>query len=193
MEQKELNEIREMEMLNKTEQYVAKVLEKAENNHDLIHSQKTVWWIRQLKSNADEALLIAGALHDIERAINGDWKAGTSDVESLRNHQDTSADEAEKFLKQENVSEDTIKRVRHLICAHETGGDEDQNILCDADCLAWFEDKAIRNVQKHKAQGKPREQMKEKLDYLVSRISTEKAKEIVRKWYEEALEELGKN
>ncbi len=182
-----------MELLKKAEQFVAKVLEKAENNHDITHSQKTVYWIKQLKPDADEALHVAGALHDIERAFYGDWKAGTSEIEALRKHQDMSANEAEKFLKQENVGEDIINRVKHLISAHETGGDEDQNILCDADCLAWFEDKAIRNIKRHKAQGKPKEAMKEKLDYLISRISTEKAKGIVQKWYEEALEELNKD
>jgi hypothetical protein len=181
-----------MELLKKTEQFVVKALEKAENNHDLSHSQKTVYWIKQLKPDADEALLIAGALHDIERAFYGDWKAGTSDIEALKKHQDMSADEAEKFLKQENVGEDIVGRVKHLISAHETGGDDDQNILCDADVLAWLEDKAIRNIQKHKAKGKPKEAMKEKLDYLMSRISTDKAKEIAQKWYEEALEELNK-
>ncbi len=192
MEQKELNEVKKMKLLDKAEHFAAKALEKAENNHDLIHSQKTVYWIKQLKPDADEALLVAGALHDIERAFHGDWKAGTSEIEALKKHQDMSADEAEKFLRQENVSEDVIERVRYLISAHETGGDEDQNILCDADCLAWFEDKAIRNIRKHKTQGKPKEAMKKKLDYLMSRISTDKAKEIAEKWHGEAIEELNK-
>ena len=164
-----------MELLEKAEQFITKALEKAENNHDLIHSQETVYWIKQLKPDADVALLVAGALHDIERAFYGDWKAGSSEVEALRKHQDMSAEEAEKFLRQEKVSEDIIERVKHLISAHETGGDEDQNILCDADVLAWFEDKAVRNIKKHKTQGKPKEAMKEKLDYLMSRLSTDKA------------------
>lgn len=192
MEQMELRKTEEMKLLGKTEQFISKLLEKAENNHDLIHSQKTVYWIKQLKPDADEALLIAGSLHDVERAIYGDWKAGTSEIEALEKHQNMSADEAKKFLRQENVDEVIIERVKHLISAHEVGGDEEQSILCDADCLAWLEDKAIRNVRKHKAQNKPIEEMKEKLDYLMSRISTDKAKEIAQKYYDEALEELGK-
>lgn len=179
-----------MELLKKAEQFLAKTMERAKDNHDLVHSQKTVYWIKQLKPDADEALLIAGALHDIERAIYGDWKAGTSDPEALRKHQEMSAKEAEKFLRQENASEEVIARVKYLISSHEVGGDEDQNILCDADCLAWFEDKAIRNIKKHKVQGNPKEKMQEKLDYLMRRISTNKAKEVARKFYDEAVEEL---
>jgi hypothetical protein len=181
-----------MKLLKKAEQFLVGVIEKAEDHHDLIHAQKTVYWIRELKPSADEALLVAGVLHDIERAIYGDWKKGTSDPEALLKHQNMSAQEAEKFLRQENASEEMIGRVKYLISYHEVGGDEDQNILCDADCLAWFEDKAVRNIKKHKIQNKPKEEMKEKLNYLMSIISTKKAKKIAKKYYEEALNELDK-
>ena len=179
-----------MEILEKAQKFVAEILAKKKDNSDLIHSEKTVYWIKNLRPDADEALLVAGALHDIERAIYGDWKAGSSEEEALRKHQDLSAEEAEKFLAQISASQEFIERVKHLISAHETGGDEDQNILCDADVLAWLEDKAPRNVRKHKAEGKPKEAMKEKLDYLMGRLSTEKAKEIARKFYDKAVLEL---
>lgn len=60
------------------------------------------------------------------------------------------------------------------------------------DVLAWLEDKAIRNIKKHKVQGKPKEAMREKLDYLMSRISIDKTRKIAQKWYKEALNELNK-
>ena len=183
----------EMKLFGKAEDYVIGLLEKAENSNDIRHAKQTVCWVRALKPDADEALLIAAVAHDIERAIHGDWKAGSDDPEALRKHQDLSATEIEKFLKMEGVDEGIIERVKYLVANHETGGDEDQNILCDADVLSFFEDKALRRMKKWKEQGKTKEEMHKNMDYYFSRIITPKAKEIAQKWYDEAKEEIENN
>lgn len=182
----------EMKLLNKTEGWVVDLLEKVENHNDIRHAKQTVYWVKQLKPDADEAMLIAAVAHDIERAVYGDWKAGSDDPEALRKHQDLSAAEIEKFLKSEGVDEETIERVKYLVANHETGGDDDQNVLCDADVLSFFEDKAVRRVRKWKEQGRTKEEMQKNMDYYFSRIITPKAKEIAQQWYNEAKQEIDK-
>lgn len=182
----------EMKILGKTENWVVDLLEKVENHNDIRHAQRTAFWVQQLRPNADEALLVAAIAHDIERAIYGDWKAGSDDPEALRKHQDLSATEIEKFLKNEGINEEVIERVKNLVANHETCGDDDQNVLCDADTLSFFEDKALRRVRKWKEQGKTKEEMHKNMDYYFSRIITSQAKEIAQKWYDEAKEEVEK-
>jgi hypothetical protein len=179
-----------MDIYKKTEKFVVDAFAKSGKPTDVHHAKRTVYWVKELKPDADESLLIAGVAHDIERAFFGDWKKGSDDPKALRKHQALSAAEIDKFLRDEKYDEKLIVRVKHLIACHEEGGDEDQNILCDADCLAYFEEKALRQVKKHKAEDKPAEEMKTKLDYNFHRIHSEKAKQIGKKWYNEAVEEL---
>lgn len=179
-----------MNLYKKTEKFVIDAFAKAGKSTDVHHAKRTVYWVKELKPDADESLLIAGVAHDIERAFFGDWKKESDDPEDLRKHQDLSAVEIEKFLRDEKYDEKLIVRVKHLVACHEEGGDVDQNVLCDADCLAYFEEKAMRHVKKDKADGKPLDEIKKKLDFNFHRIHSEKAKLIARKWYEEAIEEL---
>jgi len=181
-----------MDLYEKVEKFVVDAFTKAEKPTDVLHAKRTAYWIKELKPDADESLLIAGVAHDIERAFYGDWKKGSSDPEALRKHQDLSAAEAEKFLRNENAPENLIDKVKHLIAHHEEGGDEDQNILCDADCLAFFEEKVLRRVKKYKEQGMAKEEIKKSLDYYFSRIISGKAKQIAKKWYDEAVKKAEK-
>jgi hypothetical protein len=176
-------------LYKKTEQFVVNAFTKADKPTDVIHARRTAYWIKKLKPKADEALLIAGLTHDIERAFYGDWKKGSDNPRLLKKHQNLSATEIEKFLEKEGAEKNIIKRVKILVSHHEEGGDEDQNILCDADCLAYFEEKALRNAKKYKKEGRPQE-MKKKLDYVCSRIHSLKAKKIVNKRYNKAMDEL---
>lgn len=168
------------------EQFVVDAFTKAEKPTDVFHAQRTAYWITQLQPDADEALLIAGCAHDIERAIHGDWKKGTSDPAALRKHQDLSATIIESFLRTEHADPGVIARVVHLVAHHEEGGDADQNILCDADCLAYFEEKALRNAKKAKQEGKAVE-WETKLTYYFGRITSAKARAIAQPWYDEAM------
>jgi hypothetical protein len=181
-----------MNVYNKTEKFVTDAFAKAGKPTDVNHAKRTVYWVKELKPDADESLLIAGVAHDIERAFYGDWKKGSDDPEDLRKHQDLSAAEIEKFLRDEKYDEKLIVRVKHLVACHEEGGDVDQNVLCDADCLAYFEEKAMRHVKKDKADGKPLDEIRKKIDYNFQRIHSEKAKKIAQKWYDEAVRELEK-
>ncbi len=173
-------------MYDKVERFVIDSFEKVDKPTDAYHAKRTAYWIQKLKPDADEALLIAGVAHDIERAFHGDWKKGSDDPEMLRKHQDLSVAAIEKFLLKEKAGEELIERVKHLVAHHEEGGDEDQNILCDADCLAYFEEKALRHAKEARKKG-TEEKMRKKLEYVYSRITLGKAKQIAKKWYDEAI------
>ena len=61
-------------------------------NRDPIHFKRTVYWLRQLKPDADEPMLIAAYAHDIERAFARSsmdfWKdKELNDSEYLKKHQ----------------------------------------------------------------------------------------------------------
>ncbi|MDP2708684.1 MAG: DUF4202 family protein [bacterium] len=176
-------------ILSKAERFAAKTFTRAGKPTDVYHAQRTVHWIKQLKPDADEALAVAGALHDIERAFYGDWKKGSTSQEDLQKHQDLSSSEAEKFLKSQQAGEALINKVKLLIAMHEVGGDEEQSILCDADCLAYFEEKALRHAEEAKQNGEEAEMIK-KLDFNFKRFSAPRAREIARPFYEKAMNVL---
>jgi hypothetical protein len=172
-------------LYEKAERFLIDAFTRADKPTDTLHGQRTAYWITQLQPEADEALLVAGLLHDIERAINGDWKNHSDAPELLQKHSDMSAEVATEFLRGEGAVEVFIERVRHLISRHEVGGDEDQNVLCDADCLAFFEEKALRNAKKLKQEGREAE-MRHRLDYVLSRITSSRGREIARPFYDDA-------
>lgn len=181
-----------MDLYKKTKKHVIVILAEKGNDKDVLHHKRTVYWIKQLKPKADEALLIAGVSHDIERALYGDWKKGSMDPVALRKHQDLSAFEIEKFLKKQKADKSLIKRVKMLVSGHEEGGDDDQNILCTADGLAYLEDKAIRLAKNYKKHGKTKAEARKKINYVYNRLALPKAKRIAKKWRNRALNELEK-
>lgn len=179
-----------MDFYNRTKQFVAEIFIKANEPLGVKHHERCDYWITQLKPDADEALRTAAISHDIERGVNGDWKAGSIDPDKLRKHQDMSAQIMDDFLTREGAENDFIQRVKHLISNHEYGGDEDQNVLSDADRLTFFENVAVRHAQTFKDRGKTKEEMKSKLDFEFNKIHSIKAKGIAQKWYEASLKEL---
>lgn len=179
-----------MDLHNKTRQFVIDTFTKANDLNGIKHHERVDYWVTQLEPDADEALRIAAISHDIERGINGDWKASSMDSEKLRKHQDLCASIMEEFLKNEGAEDQFIQRVKHLISNHEYGGDKDQNILSDADRLTYFENVAVRHAKTYKDKGKTKEEMKSKLDFEFNKIHSTKAKETASIWYREALREL---
>lgn len=173
----------------KTEEFVRESFEKAGTISNIEHSRLTVWWIKKLKPKAGEALLIAGIAHDIERAFYGDWKKGSSDPEKLRKHQELSAKEIKKFLSEQQASPFLVNEVAELVIHHEEGGNENQNILCDADVLAWLEQKAIKKAKDIRTKREAND-FKDKLNYLLFRVKSSQARKIALEFQDEALKQL---
>lgn len=182
-----------MDLYKKAQQFMVNAFMKAGDEIGIKHHERVTHWVKQLKPEASEILLTAAILHDIERAIYGDWKAGSTDSKKVKKHQDLCALEASKFLEREEIEKDKIDRIKDLIAHHQEGGDEEQNILCDADAITYFDHSALRHAKTYKEKGKTKEEVKNIIDYNFNRISSDKAKGIVQGWYEEALRELNKS
>jgi hypothetical protein len=154
------------------------------------HFKNTLEWLLNLKPDADEALQIAAYCHDIERVNK---KPGAKrfliydDPGMLREHQEVGGQTMYDFLIKNGAPEELAERVKHLISYHEDGGDEDQNLLKDADSISYLE----VNAPKHLKEGIFSEQeMKEKFNFMFDRITSETARELAKPFYNRAISDL---
>ncbi|MDO8741012.1 MAG: HD domain-containing protein [Candidatus Woesearchaeota archaeon] len=176
-------------MLDKVKQFVNKAFKKK----NVAHFERTIYWVKYLKPEADEAMLIAAYAHDIERAFrkeNAEEKSFASG-EILETHQKEGGKIIYDFLIKEGADEKFAKRVEELISKHENGGTEDQNIIKDADSISYFENNAERHVNWIKTKGFTKEEIKRKFDWMYGRISSKKAKKIVLPMYKKAIKLMG--
>ena len=77
-----------------------------------------------------------------------------------------------------------------LISRHEEGGNEDQNLLKDADSVSFFENNLSIFFRKAEVEGK--DKIKHKFNWMYNRITSVKAKQYAKRDYEKALKELDK-
>lgn len=162
------------------------------------HLEQTVHWLQVLKPDADEEMLIAARSHDIERAFHKDRppevqegsKQSYSNPVYLTFHQSKGADIIGEFLRQQKAEPQFIERVQDLIRHHEDGGDNDQNLLQDADSISFFMDNVECFINDILPKRGP-DNVREKFQYMWNRMKTDKAKEIVRPMYEAAMKRLG--
>lgn len=164
------------------------------NRYGMVHFERTVFWIRQLKPDADEALLIAAIAHDIERAfsLSGEdqiKKSGYCHIDYIRSHEVEGAKIIGNFLKEQNADKEVIERVKMLISRHEEGGTDDQNLLKDADSISFFENN-IPFFLEHKIRDAGKENVRNKFEWMYSRITSKKAKDLAKQWYEKAMKDI---
>lgn len=185
----------DLRIYNEAEQFVFDSFNKAEKPSQIKHFVQTVHWLKVLSPDAGEALLVAAIAHDIERAfrqkdvLEKKKSAGFTSVEFYRPHEERGAEIIADFLKHQNVNEGFIERVKKLVSRHEEGGDDDQNLLKDADSVSFFETNVSLFLgDKVKEDGK--EKVSQKFDWMFNRITSEKAKEIAQPMYEKAISDL---
>ena len=186
-------------LYKKTEQFVVDSFTKAGDERGIKHFLRTAFWVKKLKPDADDAMYIAAVAHDIERAYRNNneindifKKKGFRDEEFLRYHQEIGGQIISDFLKKQNADKKLIERVKMLVEKHEVGGNEDQNIIKDADSISYFENNANHFVEvRAKEIGKG--QVREKFDWMFDKISSKKAKQIALKWYNQAMQDLKNN
>jgi len=157
---------------------IEKILQKSPLKFELVHSELTLKYVLKLKPDADEALRIAALAHDFERGITGitekDIKDFSSDlVKFKKEHGIRSAKFVSELMKKNDYDENTIIKTAKLIENHEFGGDEETNILVDADSLAYFEYNTPFTLERMGV-----ERTKNKIKFMYKRMS-EKAKRIV--------------
>lgn len=157
---------------------------------DPAHFERAVYWVQQLKPDADEELLIAAYSHDIERAFREKSavnEEGFDRGEILKRHQDRGGRIMYDFLVANDYPKNCAAKVRDLIVRHESGGNDEQNILKDADSISWLENNALGHIKVPKYS---KEEIRRKIDTTFSRISLEKAKLIAEPFYRKAIELL---
>jgi hypothetical protein len=164
-----------------------------ENHKYAVHLIRTVFWLKEIYPQADEAIEIAALGHDIERAFplrenevevknNETWDS----QEYLLWHGKRSAEFLGKFLRDNRADEELIKKVEDLVAFHEVGGDAEKDAIKDADSISFLEN----NVDEFIKRGDSSESIKLKIDYMYNRIDSEKAKEFAKPFYNMAVEKL---
>ena len=180
-----------MDLYKKVEQFVQESSPKSGG-----HALRTVFWMKKIYSQTDEAMLISAVAHDIERSfkknklegIEGN-KKGFLDEKHIEDHQKKSAEIIGNFLKKQGAEDSLINKVKMLVSKHEVGGNKEQNILKDADSISFFENNVDYFVEKLSVRVGKKE-VKDKFDWMFKKITSNKAKEIARVWYEDGLRKL---
>jgi hypothetical protein len=185
------------EIYIKVEKFVVEMFGKANDDLGIKHSLRTAYWLKELKNDADESFLTAAVAHDIERAfrdakeynhIKND-KDGYKSESHLLHHQNEGANIISKYLEKIGAESEFIGRVVMLVSNHEIGGNDDQNLLKDADSISFFENNVEHFLTKH-VEEKGVEKVKEKFQWMFERIDSEKARQIVEPWYKEAMDKI---
>ncbi|MFH0835753.1 MAG: DUF4202 family protein, partial [Candidatus Micrarchaeota archaeon] len=146
-------DIMKTELYEKTREFVADSFEKAGKSSQMIHFDRAVHWVKTLRPEADEALCIAAVAHDIERAFRQpdmhERKAASyTNPDFFRTHEERGAGIIAEFLEKQGAEKSIVERVSKLVARHEEGGDEDQNLLRDADSLSFLENNVQRFLER---------------------------------------------
>ena len=181
-----------MSRFNIVKKEIKSILINSPLDFELKHSELVLKWVLKLKPDTDEAIKIAALSHDIDRAITKITEKDLKDYSKInefkKEHSIRSARFVSEILKKHNYSHEIIEKVKHLVENHEFGGDEESDILMDADSLAYFD----YNIPSYlKRNGKDR--AREKIRFMYKRLSS-KAKKLVNqiKFKNKEIEELVK-
>ncbi|OGC47342.1 hypothetical protein A2886_00160 [candidate division WWE3 bacterium RIFCSPHIGHO2_01_FULL_42_13] len=161
-----------MQSLDNIKQEILDTLKNSPLDFEATHAQLVHKWVLILKPDADESLQIAALSHDIDRAITGitekDLKDYTKIDEFKQEHAKRSAKFISEILEKHKYPKTVIQKVKLLVEGHEVGGNEEINILRDADSVAYFE----YNIPSYmKRNGY--ERTKEKIRWMFVRMSPE--------------------
>jgi kynurenine formamidase len=140
------------------------------------HLERTLDWVRELDPGASEALQIAAATHDIERAYpdaGAGWDSAVSwdSLEYNRWHQDRCADMIGPGLRERGASDELALAVAGLLRVHEDGGWPEADILQAADSLSFLETMVPVVLGWVESGRAPRDRAEGKLRHSVERIS----------------------
>ncbi len=177
-------------IFNKVEKFVKETYRRAGKEKTIPHFERTVHWVLQLRPESDQALQVAAFSHDIERAIYGDWVQGSTDVDILQKHGELSAEIIGGFLRTIDVEEAFISKVKMLVARHEFGGNDEQEILNEADCISYFETRAPIHATIWPDQGVPKAHVRKKFEFMYARLKTEHANKIVKPLFKKAMDTL---
>jgi hypothetical protein len=159
------------------------------------HLRRTLDWLLVLEPDASEALRLAAITHDIERHYPGGpvFDPGTMsprEEEYARTHSERSARIVGDWLHQHGASPDLIRDVQELILVHEIGGTPAADALQAADSVSFLETNAGLVCGWVDQRRCSIERAKQQHVYMFQRIRIERAKELARPFYAQALAAL---
>ncbi|RKY85039.1 hypothetical protein DRQ09_07820 [candidate division KSB1 bacterium] len=131
-----------MDRFKAVESEIRTIVARSEVPEDPAHSENTKEWILKLKPDADITLQIAALGHDIERSIKERKikRENYKDYDKFKKaHSKNSAVIMKEILSKYRVDKKIIDRVFYLVNNHEFGGDEEANLLRDADGVSFFD------------------------------------------------------
>lgn len=175
----------ESERYLNTKKDIEDIIRKSPLEWDLVHSGKVLFWLLELKPDADEILKVSALAHDMERGVTGISETthlkDYGDIKQFKKeHAIRSANIAEELLNKHGYGKEEIKRARKLIENHEEGGDEETNTLRDADSIAFFDYNLEPTLNRNKLISLDAvERTKSKIKFMFDRVSP-KAKQIIK-------------
>lgn len=169
-----------------------RVFERLASDPQRDHLVRTGDWLLALAPDADEPLVIAALLHDLERSIPGGpmpdmvhtpW----DDVEYNRAHCERSVLVVCDWLRHEGASARFVAGVQRPIREHEFGGSPEGDTVQAADSLSFLEG-SVAVVVSWVEQGRCGvDKGRAKLRWMYERIRLDDARAIARPLYERAL------
>ncbi len=180
------------ELYRKAEAFVIKRFTEAGRLQTIPHLLRTVDWILHLDPYASEELLIAGVSHDIERSFPSPERDSLVETASdgylnqkyLEEHRYRGAGIMYHFLLREDGAS-IAGRVSDLVTYHEVGGDDEMDLLMDADSISFFETQTahflLNNVDKVGV-----EKVRAKFKWMYDRIKGGPARQLARADFESA-------
>ena len=185
------------ELYRNIEKYVFYSFRKAGRIHEVLHLIRTLYWLEQLRPDADEALRIAAVSHDIERAFRRKYvkeivkkPGGLTSTIYFKKHENRGAEILGDYLKKQGARKNLINKVKMLVSRHERGGNDDQNLLKDADSIGFFEIYANGELISEMIKHIGKKEAKRKIDFMYNRITSDEAKQITKKWYDKIIVDL---
>ena len=180
--------------------HMKEIIQKLENfirekNVEAEHMLRTGFWLKEIYPEVDDAFHVAAICHDIERIFplrDGEVKPPKTgkdkrDCEYLTWHGKRSAEFTEKLLKENKFNNEIeIERIKILITDHNLSGTVERDLLRDADSISLLENNALKFI----IEGKDKKELKEKFDSEFKRLSSLKAREFAKPFYENAIKKL---
>jgi hypothetical protein len=156
------------------------------------HLVRTRDWLLVLDADSTEAARLAALTHDMERHFPGGpvqdlevWPEHEGEYRRL--HSDRSAQIVGDWLRGESAAAGLAGDVERLIRAHETGGASDEDAVQAADSLSFLEVNPKVLVAWCTSGRASRERAKAQAQWMFERIRIERARELARPLYEEAI------
>ncbi len=130
------------QLLECVKERILETVKRSQVPEDAEHAHNTLKWVRTLRPNPGPLLEIGALGHDIERAVPEKKvrKEDFSDYNAFKSaHAANSARILAKLMEECGWDTRSIQIVSRIVTRHETGGDEDSDLLRDADAISFFE------------------------------------------------------